>query len=446
MKNKYKYLLIFLIFTIITFLYSFYIFHLNNDEMWNYGFAHNIYQGLIPYKDFNMIIPPLFAFCVQPFFLILGDSLFTFHLFTSIVVGLTILFLYSKSGKNAFLTYPFIIIGYLPSYNLFCIFLFSILILIDKSKLKQKDILLGVIASLMFLTKQTIGAAIFLPCLFYSKNKIKTIISFTIPIFIFLIYLTFNNALYQFIDYCFLGMFSFVKDNKEPTYNLIITGILSIILIYKLIKSKFKLSSCFYALMFQVMILPMGDNYHFYTATSVLIYALFENLKLPIFKYLYLFILFYMTTILINVVTAINRDFTFNLYKEDCLFKGRNAGAAVNNYVAHYQDAVKKADTDGYDHLFLFSKSAYFLKLSQNYTLNKYDLINNGNMGYKGAKGYIEDIESMCKDKACVFIVEIYTDEKIGQTSEELLKYPQDNARLIHTIGLFNVYTTKKIT
>ena len=53
----------------------------------------------------------------------------------------------------------------------------------------------------------------------------------------------------------------------------------------KLIKSKFKLSSCFYSLMFQIMVLPMGDNYHFYTATSVLIYALFENLKLPFFKY-----------------------------------------------------------------------------------------------------------------------------------------------------------------
>ena len=28
---------------------------LNLDEVWNYGFAHNIYSGLIPYKDFNMI-------------------------------------------------------------------------------------------------------------------------------------------------------------------------------------------------------------------------------------------------------------------------------------------------------------------------------------------------------------------------------------------------------
>ena len=29
---------------------------LNLDEVWNYGFAHNIYSGLVPYKDFNMIL------------------------------------------------------------------------------------------------------------------------------------------------------------------------------------------------------------------------------------------------------------------------------------------------------------------------------------------------------------------------------------------------------
>jgi len=443
MKKEYKHILIFLIFTIITFLYSFYIFNLNNDEMWNYGFAHNIYQGLIPYKDFNMIIPPLFAFCIQPFFLILGDNLLTFHIFSSIITGLTILFMYLKTGKNAFLAYPFIILGYLPSYNLFSIFLFSILILIDKCKPKQKDILLGLIASFMFLTKQTIGIAILIPCIFYSKNKLKTIISFSIPIIVFLIYLTFNNALYQFIDYCFLGMFSFVKDNKEPTYNLIVTAILSIILIYKLIKSKFKLSTCFYALMFQIMVLPMGDNYHFYTSTSVIIYALVENLKLPIFKYMYLFALFYITTISVNIVKGINSDYKINIYQENNLFKGRNVASNIDTYTSHYRKTLEKASEIGYDHLFLFSKSAYFLKLSQNQTLNKFDLINNGNMGYKGASGYIEDIDSMCQNKDCIFIIETYINEEVGQTNQQLLEYPKEKGIPVYTIGLFNVYVMK---
>ena len=31
----------------------------NYDELWNYSFAQNIKNGLIPYKDFNMIQMPL---------------------------------------------------------------------------------------------------------------------------------------------------------------------------------------------------------------------------------------------------------------------------------------------------------------------------------------------------------------------------------------------------
>ena len=35
---------------------------LNNlDELWNYNFARNIADGLLPYKDFNMVITPLLS-------------------------------------------------------------------------------------------------------------------------------------------------------------------------------------------------------------------------------------------------------------------------------------------------------------------------------------------------------------------------------------------------
>ena len=52
---------------IIAFLFLAYLFitmivnQLQNDEIWSYGFAHNIYKGLIPYKDFNLISTPLYT-------------------------------------------------------------------------------------------------------------------------------------------------------------------------------------------------------------------------------------------------------------------------------------------------------------------------------------------------------------------------------------------------
>jgi len=445
MKRWQKYLFVFLIFSFITFIYSFYIFQINSDEIWNYGFAHSIYTGLVPYRDFNMIIPPLFLFCVIPFFFLFGDSLITFHIFSSLIVGLSILFMYMKVGKKAFLVYPFIILGYLPSYNLFCVFLFSILTLVDKSENKYRDILLGIVVSLIFLTKQTVGVALLLPCLIYSKKRIKSLISFCIPILVLVIYLICNGALYNFIDYCFLGMFSFVSDNGSFNINLIIMVLLCLFLGYKLIKSKFKLSNYFYAIMFQIMVLPMGDNFHFFMASSVIIYVLLMEYDITKIKYIYLFIFIYITTILIAGIKAVNAGIEFNIYKDDGYFYGRNVRKDVYGYIANYENCLAYANKNGYDYLFVFSKNAYFLKLANDQVLNKFDLINNGNMGYKSYLGYIEDIESMCKDSVCMFIVEEYSDIDRGQTNINLLNYPYENYILKYSLGQFKIYKNERL-
>ena len=31
------------------------------DEIWNYNFSRNIANGLVPYRDFNMVITPLLS-------------------------------------------------------------------------------------------------------------------------------------------------------------------------------------------------------------------------------------------------------------------------------------------------------------------------------------------------------------------------------------------------
>lgn len=33
---------------------------LTYDEIWMYGFANNISKGMIPYKDFNIVVTPLY--------------------------------------------------------------------------------------------------------------------------------------------------------------------------------------------------------------------------------------------------------------------------------------------------------------------------------------------------------------------------------------------------
>ena len=59
---------------------------LNLDEVWNYGFAHNIYSGLIPYKDFNMILTPFYPFLMSLPFHLFGSSMLVFHIEQAIIL------------------------------------------------------------------------------------------------------------------------------------------------------------------------------------------------------------------------------------------------------------------------------------------------------------------------------------------------------------------------
>ena len=61
-KTSLPYIVLFIVAFVISFVYEFIIARLGMDEVWCYGFAYNISKGLVPYRDFNMIITPLYSF------------------------------------------------------------------------------------------------------------------------------------------------------------------------------------------------------------------------------------------------------------------------------------------------------------------------------------------------------------------------------------------------
>ena len=47
----------------------------NLDEIWNFNFIRNVADGLLPYKDFNMVQMPFFPLSLSIFFSIFGTEL-----------------------------------------------------------------------------------------------------------------------------------------------------------------------------------------------------------------------------------------------------------------------------------------------------------------------------------------------------------------------------------
>lgn len=116
-------------------------------------------------------------------------------------------------------------------------------------------------------------------------------------------------------------------------------------------------------------------------------------------------------------------------------------GRMVGNYL---YESVKTIDNliDNYewDKYYLLGNFSYIVKLSNGDEINKFDLINNGNMGYDGSSKYIEEIDDYCSENKCLFIIENRSEESTNQTNTEILEYIEGNYVQDVSSNVFKVY------
>lgn len=441
MKNKLFYLLLFTGIFIITFCYTYFVSYLNCDEIWNYGFSYNIASGLVPYRDFNMLQTPLLFFIGSIFIHVFGHHLWSVHILMALVISVMMVLMYKKIKFKSFILYPIILIYSPYSYNLFCLFLMIVLINIIYDDFDKRDIFVALIVSFIFLMKQSIGICLFIPMMYYSRNKLKSFIVFLIPVFILIIYLVYYNALYDFINYSFLGMLDFGE--KNGLYNFVLFYIiLLVMLLYFLVKSHFKNEILFFILMFQIVGYPIIDDYHFMIGFLAALYYVFMVLNIKRFRYKYFFVisLFFMGMYLYNGCTIMS---DYDLFSID-LFDNKNSFLYGRNFkdnrakvLDNLSNLIKDNQSEYDSNIFLFINDAYLVRLSMNDNPTKYDFILDGNMGYHGDIKIINELKKRCKSNKCLFVLQFAG----NQINQNIMKYVVENSKKIGEIEA----TSKKI-
>ena len=69
------------------------------DEIWNFNFANCLANGLIPYKDFNIIQGPLIPFICSIFLRIFGQEMIVTRILTILVETLYFIMIYKIMEK-----------------------------------------------------------------------------------------------------------------------------------------------------------------------------------------------------------------------------------------------------------------------------------------------------------------------------------------------------------
>ena len=432
-----KTILLGIVMLILTVLYTYYFRPIVDDELYNYGFGFNIINGLIPYKDFSMIIPPLFSYIVAFILKIFGSKLIVYHFILASIILLILFISYKSIGIKACVIYLLLLIYPYIGYNTFSLGLFFILLYLNDKKQKNLDIIEPVLISLMFLTKQTLLLLV-IPSLIFSKNKKKTISVYLVFILGYLIYLVTNGTVLEFFNYCLFGLFDFANKNSTSLGILSIIELLIIgVLIYLSFRTKRK--DIIFCLIFQIMALPIINYVHFTISFIPVVYLFLKE-----YKNNYLAILIFSFTLAIfiffNLLVRLgNGSIVLNNFNKDNFMEGRTVYSTTNSYIDNALLYIEQYE----DYTpYIFGSFAYLMKLNYEIPINKYDIINNGNMGYNGAKIYIEEIDNYCKENKCMFIMNDF-EESVSitiQTNMDILKYVQNNYRKVYGSNILSVY------
>ena len=95
--------------------------NLNNlDEIWNYNFARNVADGLVPYRDFNMVQTPLLPLIAGLMLKLFGNELIVMRILAILLIA-SIFFMIYKILKllkiNTLYNLLFLLLLFLQKMN-----------------------------------------------------------------------------------------------------------------------------------------------------------------------------------------------------------------------------------------------------------------------------------------------------------------------------------------
>lgn len=85
---------------------------------------------------------------------------------------------------------------------------------------------------------------------------------------------------------------------------------------------------------------------------------------------------------------------------------------------------------------------AYLLKLETSIPIDKYDLLNDGNLGQNGELKIIKEIDNICQKEKCTFLLnEKEINNRISQYHHDILIYIDKTYKKIDNIEGITIYS-----
>lgn len=473
----------------------------NYDELWNYNFARNIANGRLPYRDFNMVQMPLLSLICGLFLKTFGNQLIVMRVL-AVLLNTAIFYLVYKILEKLNINKSVCYIGTIAifylikeyllcmDYNFAVLLICLILMYMEIKRLnkndkalkpdKEYDLIIGLIAGISILIKQTTGifiafVTIFYKILLYSKgnwkNTVKIILYRALGVLIAItclfVYFVINNIFNDFLNYTIFGIKTF--NNNIPYINLILkekiiirilSCLMPITLIYLFVKvvifrekniNNNKLLILFaYGMAHIIVVYPIADEAHFLIGgipvfiTIIYLFYLFlssliknkEIIKKYIIEFTKAFSFLIVIAFLLSLIIENIHNRNNNL-KTSNLNHFKYIPSYFDTDINYIDDYILDKEKDG-KKVYILDASACMYMIPIDRYNNEYDMFLNGNLGAKGEEGQIEKIKQ--EDNLEILILN-ENFSRNWQNPEKVRKYIIENWNKIGEIKQFDVYS-----
>lgn len=327
---------------------------------------------------------------------------------------------------------------------------------------------------LSILCKQTTGIAISMACIGYKifairkKENIKNFlkIAFTrvlgviIPLIIFIIYLFFNGAIRDFINYTIFGLSTFsnsipysnlFKNDVLQVFAIVIPIVLVIMFIRLFVKGTNKRIYVFfaYAISSFIVTFPICDKIHFLTGSFITIlaicYMLYDDFVegkefSRVFKLIcygvYSFVTIFLILILLfESVNRLNKEYIkVNKENEVAHFLYIPESVGLKDRIFEIDEYIVENKRDGKNVYMLDAEAALYMIPLDIYNKD-YDMFLKGNLGANGEDGIIERIN---QEEDAIYLLKM--DYLNWQNPNKVREYIMDNLDYKGNISIFYVY------
>jgi membrane protein len=375
------------------------------------------------------------------------------------------------------LLFLFIKDNFYIDYNYAILFIILVLIYVElkyKNYSTRYNLLIGLLAGLTILLKQSTGIIISVITVLYllaekrDKQTLKAVAyrvcGVLIPCIILLIYLLATNSMSSFIDYCVLGIGTFKNSisylrllrggDLTAIWGMIAPLTLVVLLVINIINIKRKVIKTkesnlilfVYAVAEFTVVYPIADKVHFviaaFPAILITLYYIckkiqeIKNIKVSIFIEHFMNIIT-ISFVGILILQAINDIYLYTQIDKSILnhFSNIPISSTLQARIIEVDAYIKDEERDVY---ILDSEAAVYMIPLDKYNKD-FDMFLKGNLGSASEEGQIEKIKNM---KNAVILIKNDKMALNWQTPTKVIEYIKNNLEKIGTVSFFDVYIT----